>query len=76
MFWFYPGSKFLPCSKDTDKINMNFFFEVLIQKSLGVKSIVIPIREYIKEHAQWENSAFFVGYVFLTFICFSSSTES
>lgn len=55
---------------------MKFFFEVLIQRSPGVKSIVIPIRECIKKHAQWEIPAFFVGYVFLTFICFAGSTKS
>lgn len=76
MFCFYPSSKCLPCSKDTDRINTKFFFEVLMQKSLGVKSIVIPIRDYIKKHAQWEHSVFLVGYVFLAFSCTSGSIES
>lgn len=50
---FYPSSKCWPCSKGpTNRINIKIFFEVLIQKSLEVKSIVIPIREYIKNHLQ------------------------
>lgn len=44
---------------------LKFFFEVLIQKSLEVKYIVIPIREYVKKHSG-KSQPFFVSYVFLT----------